>query len=695
MPELLFELGCEELPATSVGRAFRQMEQQILAGLDESGLAHGDSVSLGTPRRLIVQVKDVAERQEDSEKTQRGPSLSASFDADGNPTKALEGFCRGQGIDPSEVERKDDYVWVTKKVVGRQATEVLAEILPAAVRSLTFDKTMRWGSSKMRFARPIRWMLASLGGVCVEFEIEGVQSGLESRGHRFNSPEAFQATTFDQLVSELRNRQVEPDPEVREKRIREGAKAATEGEPEMKDALVEENVHLTEWPEPLEGTFPEEYMALPEPVLVTAMAKHERFFPVRDSSGKLTNRFISIRNAGREDDVRKGNQWVLNARFNDAKFFFDEDASLTMDDFLAKTERMTFAEKLGNIRQRADRLSTLAGVVAEATGAKEEEVEMAKKAGLYAKADLSSGLVSELASLQGIIGSEYAKREGFESAVCNAIRCQYDIRSIRDSGTGEGPTALRVLMADQLDKLAGYLGIDEAPSGSSDPYGLRRAATLLIEAADMWATPFGGYSELFEKALTLYKDQGFELNREVAVNHLAEVFASRYESLNDKSRHDLVEAAQLDRSPSASLDPNKFTLRLECMKLSAEDVPFVQAATRPINIVLAAEKKEIALPEAPTPDDVDRAVMDSEEGNTLLGAAVSVQRAVDDAVSKENADAMVAALKQLQAPIDAFFDATMVMVEDEKVRDERLKMLKVTANLLLLAGDFTKIVIEG
>ena len=375
MPELLIELGCEELPASSVRRAYTQLAQEIATKLADAGLAAGGSTGMGTPRRLIVSIADVSDRQPDSVKELRGPSVSAAFDAEGKPTKALEGFCNSQGVAASQVEKRDDHVWVSKKVEGRGALELLSELLPAAVRSLTFDKTMRWGASKTRFARPIRWILASYGGKAVPFEIEGVRSGLESRGHRFESPGTFKAADLANLVKGLRKRRVEPDPAEREKMIRDGAHRVSLGAPEMPDHLVEENVFLTEWPEALLGDFPEEYMKLPEPVVITAMAKHERFFPVRDSHGQLTNRFVSIRNGGREDVVKRGNQWVLSARFNDAQFFFDDDAGHKMSDFLERTARMTFAEGLGSIRQRAHRLSVLCKRVAESTGANSNEAD--------------------------------------------------------------------------------------------------------------------------------------------------------------------------------------------------------------------------------------------------------------------------------------------------------------------------------
>ncbi len=687
MPDLLFELGCEELPASAVRRAYTQLGQEVVKRLDEAGLAHGTATLMGTPRRLILWMPEIAERQADSMKEQKGPALKAAFDAEGKPTKALEGFCNSQGVSPASVEKRDDYVWVTKKVEGRMTIDLLGEILPSAVKALSFDKTMRWGENKMRFARPIRWILAAYGGKQVSFDIEGVRAGLESRGHRFESPGTFKATDLANLLKGLRKRKVEPDPAEREKAIRDGANRVALGTPDMPDQLVEENVFLTEWPEALLGDFPEEYMKLPEPVLVTAMAKHERFFPVRDSHGKLTNRFVSVRNGGREDVVKRGNQWVLSARFNDARFFFEEDARHAMDEFLARTERMAFAEGLGTVRQRAHRLGLLAKRVAEGTGGNAKEAELAEKAGHYAKADLSTGLVSELASLQGIVGAEYAAREGFDPAVIAAIASQYDLGKAR-----EAPTSLRVIVADQLDKLAGYLGTGQVPSGSSDPYGLRRAATVLIEASDGLKLPAGGYALLFDFAIAGYKDQGFNLDGEVAKKHLGELFASRYEALHSESRHDVLDAALLDRSAAALLDPAKFRLRLKLVSGASLDTDFVQTATRPINIVSAAIKKGIDVPQDAKPEDVDPKRLDSDAGAALLLAAHEAKKAT---AGSTDPAAIFVALKKMEPAINAFFEATMVMVDDHAIRNERLKLLSVVSNLLCQAGDLSKIVIEG
>ncbi|MBX7132821.1 MAG: glycine--tRNA ligase subunit beta [Fimbriimonadaceae bacterium] len=694
MPQVLFELGCEELPATFVRKAYTQLAQEIVSRLDEAGVGHGASQALGTPRRLIVCVDDVADRQPDRTSAQRGPALKAAYDGDGNPSPALLGFCRGQGVDLSAVRPDGDYVWVDKTSVGKPTRELLAEILPAAVRALTFDKSMRWGSSRMRFARPIRWFLAAFGGEVVQFDVEGVKSGLKSRGHRFNFPDEFEVKSYDELLRELRARHVEPDPAVREERIRSGAAAVAGGQAQLSDVLVDENVFLTEWPTAVAGRFRSEFLTLPEPVLVIAMAKHERMFPVRDESGKITDRFVAIRNAGIDEVVSAGNAWVLNARFNDAKFFYDEDQKFTLSEFLEKTERMSFQEKLGSVRQRSQRLAALADQVGHHTGATEEERSLAERAAFLAKADLSTGLVSELPSLQGVVGGEYARREGIAEAICYAIATHYDLAKNPSPKTVAEKTAVRVLIADQLDKLAGYLGIGLAPSGSSDPYGLRRAATLLIEAAWSWPDTMPTYVGLFQSALDHYERQGIKLDHAGALNHLVQVFTSRYEALLDDFRHDHLDAALLPE-PGEILLPRLVRFRAQAVREAAKDVAFIQTATRPLNIVAAAEKKGAAYERVQPLDRLDRNALDSPEGVALAEELAAIREGLSAAVRLEDAAGAVAILKRLQAPINAFFEAAMIMVDDERVRHARLTLLEACRHEILLIGDLSKVIIDG
>lgn len=682
MADLLFELGCEELPASAVRRAGEQLKDGITGRLSEAGLSWTDTQVLGTPRRLIVGVFGLPERQADSEKRQRGPALKAAFTDSGEPSGALLGFCRGQGVDVSEVEREGEYVWVTKKVDGLPTAELLAEILPASVRAMTFDKTMRWGSSRMRFSRPIRWIVALLDGVVVPLDIEGVAAANESRGHRFRSPDNFAVASFQDLVEGLRARFVEPDPAVREQRIREQAVAVSAGRALLSDSLIDENVFLTEWPECLLGDFPESYLELPRSVLVTAMAKHEKMFPVEDETGRLQNAFVWVRNSGEEETVRAGNRWVLNARFNDAKFFYDEDARYKLDDFLARAEQMTFQEKLGSVRQRADRLASLAGFIAEHTGASPEEAAWASQAGLYAKADLSSGLVGELASLQGIVGGDYARRENMAEPVCHAIATQYDLGKNPAADTPEARTALRLIMADQIDKLVGFLGIGQVPSGSSDPFGLRRAATILIESAWIWPASYD-YREFFVTSLESYRSQGFDLASNLWPP-LEDIFTSRLQVLLAPRRYDAIEAALTRTSPFSA---NRVRARADAMAKIAADPALVSTLSRPLNILAAAQKKGMS-----PGCEYAAELLATESEKNLIAAVAHAHNLLDAEGFREDPDLMVEMAAGMAPAINAFFDTTMVMAKDEAVRDARLALLNQIWHLLEEIGDVSKLV---
>jgi len=693
MAELLLEVGTEELPASFVRQAYTDLAEKVASALIEARLLETPTVSaFGTPRRLIVSIAGVKDRQEDSVKEVRGPAVKGAFAADGNPTPALIGFCRGQGVDPSSVRTEGDYVWITKAVPGQSAAEILASLLPTAIRGLSFDKSMRWGSSRMRFARPIRWLLALLDSEVVPFEIEGVASGNKSRGHRFYAPEEFSVKNFEHLVSELRARKVEPDPAVRENIIRTGAESVAAGMPEITGSLLEENVFLTEWPTAIQGTFPESFMELPEAVLVTAMAKHERMFPVRNIDGSLTNHFVFIRNSGEDDTVRRGSEWVLNARFNDAKFFFDEDKKSSLDDFLEKTQSIVFSEKLGTVRQRADRLANLAAAIAERTpvaGGVAEEVEWAFAAGKYAKADLSTGLVSELSSLQGVIGGQYARREGTRGEIAWAIETQYDYSGNDHPHQCKAErTSFRLVMADQLDKLAGYLGLGLAPTGSSDPYGLRRAVTILIDVAWKWPGILPSFDELFDLALAEYAAQGFSLDITAAHGFLWDIFEGRYEALLTEFSHDIRAAATARPERHELTVPQAVKFRAEVLTKLAADEKFVQTATRPLNLVASAIKKGI--PVGSIADATDAELAD-ENGVALKAVVGGLWESVHAAERSGDANQLAELLPQLERPINAFIDGAMIMTDNESERFARLSLLNAVGTLLLTAGDFTKI----
>lgn len=692
MPELLFEVGCEELPAGFVRRAYEQLEALVCEKLSSSGIPFSTSESLGTPRRLIVCVHDVGERQPDREQEVRGPSAKAAYGPDGQPSQALIGFCRGHGIDPFAVRTEGEYVWITKKLAGQPTVELLESILPECVTKLTFDKAMRWAHSRLRWARPLRWFLASFGQQVVKFEIEGVQSGLKSKGHRFMAPVEFESHDFVTHKSNLRKHFVEPCPAEREKRIRDGATQVCSGTPEMPEPLVLENVFLTEWPVAIEGEFRAEYLDLPEPVLITAMAKHERMFPVRDDSGNITNRFLAIRNSGEDAAVASGNAWVLNARFNDARFFFDEDKKRSLDDFLEATAGMTFQEKLGTVRQRAERLSLLAREVAVRLEMSSEEVALAEQAGMYCKADLSTGLVSELPELQGKIGGVYGRREGLNVSACAAIENHYSLDSLGGiSSEVERVTAV-VLVADQLDKLFGYLGLGLAPSGSSDPFALRRAGHMLIDTALRWPGEFFNYLSLWDELADFYSRSGVTtaLDTTKSATLLQEVFESRYQVVLSDVRHDLLEAALDGGGHPISTHPQGMRFRLDCLTKLAEDPKLVQCLTRPLNLVKSAKAKGIAI----ETDQPGQGNLDSAEGDSLRAAVVEAIPSISAAMSGKNTAGYVGGLARLQGPINAFFDSTMIMVDDPAVRSTRLELLGQISECLSWCGDLNRVVIE-
>lgn len=676
----MLEIGCEELPASFIDSALEQLRSEFQSKFSGSGISFGEIKTFGTPRRLIVHVSDLPAQQQDQTVRQRGPSLKASYDDQGQPTKALLGFCQGQGAELQSVERDGDYVWVTKHIKGKTTEQYLQIIAPEIIEKLTFKKSMRWANSKLRFARPIRWIVSLFDSKVVPFEIEGIASGSSSKGHRFHAPEPFEVGNLDEFLAELQSRFVEPCHKNRVQRIETSMKSLGI-EVDATDELITENANLTEWPLVHQGTFREEFLKLPESVLVTVMAKHERFFPVR-VSGVLTNLFVAVRNGGDQETVSKGNSWVLNARFNDARFFYEEDRKHTLSHYLEKTDGMMFQEKLGTIRQRCDRLQNLSGQIAVWSGAGSDEQELARMAGLYSKSDLSSGLVSELDELQGVIAGDYARTEGFPEDVCYALSNQYDPSGISHCNSSQGRTALRLVMADHIDKLTGFVGLGFLPSGSSDPFALRRSATILIEAAWAWQGKLGSFDQVFQEAIDEYQKQGIELTNQDLMPNIKDIFETRYHALIE-SETDVLEASIGDGRDI--LDPRKIAFRSSVMTQLWGDEVFRQTASRPFNIVSAAQKKGIEFSGAS--DDPKN--LDSKEGEELCKALSIQSPHAHKCALAEDGLGLIAALRPLIPPINAFFESTMVMVEDEKTRNSRLKLLENCTQTLGLAGRFS------
>jgi len=655
MPTLLLEIGVEELPASIVDSASHQLLEGVRNAVRDTGLGDAETTaSYATPRRLIVVVEGVAERQEDRSERRRGPSVAAAY-KDGQPTQALLGFARGAGVDAGAIESEGDYVWANVATTGKPAADAIGEPLAAAVRSISFDKTMRWGAGRTRFSRPIRWIVAMIGNEVVPLSIETVSSGRVSRGHRFLSPEEFQVNPAT-FLDDLRARFVEPQSDVRRTTILSKAKELSPNAV-ISDELLHENANLTEWPMPIFGAFRDEFLVLPKSVLVTAMAKHERFFPV-EVDGTVTTHFVSVTNSGDPETVQAGNEWVLNARLNDALFFFQEDSRKTLEEFWEATDRIAFQEKLGTVKQRSERLANLTEQIANGY-----ESNISREAGRLAKADLSTGLVSELPSLQGKVGAEYARMQGYPESVCTAIELHY-------TPSGDD-LANAVMCADQADRLAGYLGIGQAPTGSSDPYALRKAATILMQ------TKGSDIPTWIRFAVNEYEKQGYLLSD--FDNELQDLLYGRLQALYTDIPYDALAAAWQDglHEPTAS-----FLERTRLMANLSSDIGFVRSAKRPGNIVEAAKKKQFAIA-----DRIDPNMHEHAEEKALFEAYLEFEQSDD-------MERHLANLRRVTPIVDSYFDKVMVMVNDEQLRANRLRLLTNVNELFRRIGDFSKIVIE-
>lgn len=662
--------------------ALEQFKELIVQTLQELRLSCERVDTYGTPRRLIAIGNQVATNQAPTTKETRGPAKSACFDAQGQPTQAFLGFCRGQGIQPDQAEFRTlgdaEYAFAVKQDAGLPAIEALAKALPDKILSMTFPKTLRWGEGNIRFARPVRWIVALFGNQVIDFEIAGARSGRLSRGHRFARPEEFEAAAPTEFLAQLKTKGVIADPKQREETIQRASKEAAErinGNLLLDDDLLEENVYLTENPQPILCEFDREFLALPRACLVSAMRKHEKFIPIEDRQGRLMPNFVSVTNGGDPDTVKKGNEWVMMARFNDAKFFFEEDRKRNLRDFLPDLERILYQQKLGTIADKVRRMEKIA----------QQFAQLPQGIAAFCKADLATQMVMEFPDLQGAIGREYALLDGIDPAIAQAIeehyRPRYSLDVLPDSALG---AALAV--ADKIDALVGYVGLGFMPKGSTDPYGLKRAANGCVEL--LAAHPdFPVLSQLSQWAYEAYQEQGVELKPfEQLYTDLQSLFYARLDAFLQEIgiRYDIARAVlNGDEAPV-----NDYIQRAEVLQsFGGPDFEArVQTATRPANILSAALKKGIAIDADLT--KVDASLFEHPTERALHESLQSMPKT-------EDPEELWEALRKLEEPINALFDAVMVMDEDAHKRDNRLTLLACADRLYRRLADFTQIVLEG
>ncbi len=681
---LLLEIGTEEVPAHVMPGILSQLKENAAKTFEELRIEYKNIKTLGTPRRSALLVEGLAERQADLSKENRGPAVNIAFDADGNPTKAAQGFARGQGVKPEELVTKDGYVYAMVHEKGGQTVDLLGDTLKGLVDGLNFPNNMHWADLDYKFIRPLRWLVALYGQDVIDFEVANVKSGRTSRGHRFLSEGDFEIADAEDYVEACRKASIIVDQNERCEMIRQQiaeVAAANGGQAEVNEDLLEEVLYLVEYPTALCGKFDEKYLALPAEAVITPMRDHQRYFPVL-KDGQLLPLFITIRNGGKEhlETVQHGNERVLRARLEDAQFFFDEDRKKTLEQHGEKLKTVVFQDGLGTIYDKALRLEVLAGYIADAIGANEQDKKDAVRAAKLAKADLVTGMVTEFTELQGVMGREYALLDGETKAVAQAIDEHYMPRFAGDSQPASVAGRI-VSLADKIDTIVGTFSRGLIPTGSQDPFALRRQALGIVNMLKE-AQYHISLSQLVAKAMELLKiaDAGQQTKLQ---NDVADFMKLRLKNvLADAGiRYDVVDAVFVTVDDIYGVFLRAQAVN-ETVKQDMEKT--IQAFVRTGNIARKAEDVQAAVEADLLAEQVEKDLCKAYEA-----AASKVEREIE---AQDYAGA-IATLSQLAAPIDAFFDGVMVMDKDEKIKNNRLGLLKLVDNLICQVADFSKIVL--
>lgn len=684
--DLLLEIGTEEIPAHAMPNLLRDMKRLAGEMLTEQRISYDEIRTLGTPRRMALIVTGAAERQADVNTETRGPAISIAFDADGNPTKAGAGFARGQHVAPADLIRRDGYVYAAVHETGTPTAEILKELLPALIRAIPLPNSMRWDDLDFRFIRPIRWLAALYGTDVVPFTLAEVTSGNRSRGHRTLAPEDFMIPCAADYETACEAAYIIVDPVRRRAMISEqiaDAAKACGGTAEITPDLLEEVLYLVEYPTALSGSFEEKYLALPAEAVITPMRDHQRYFPVKAADGSLLPVFITVRNGGREylDVVAHGNERVLRARLADAQFFFDEDRKKSLAEHREKLHTVVFQQGLGSMYEKTERLARLAAAVVEDMtagddAAYETMAADARRAAELSKADLVTGMVTEFTELQGIMGREYALLDGEKPEVARAIDEQYMPRFAGDA-LPKSDLGFALSVADKIDNIVGTFSRGKIPTGSQDPFGLRRQALGFVNMLILHESGIL-LSDLVDEACDLYDLDDAARSKMQA--DVAEFIRLRLKNvLTERGvRYDVQEAVLSDVDAVADV-PGRAAY-VERLLEESDAAALVQSFVRVGNIARSA----------PT-GAVDPALFAADEERALLAAyeaAAELRAAGGDTAET------IAAERRLAVAIDAFFDAVMVMDKDARVKTNRLSLLKSIDDGLLEIADFRKIVLN-
>ncbi|MDL2280565.1 glycine--tRNA ligase subunit beta [Selenomonadales bacterium OttesenSCG-928-I06] len=689
--DLLLEIGTEEIPANFMRGSLENLKSVTTKKFSDSNISFTEIETTGTYRRLVLIVKGIPEKQEDRETESRGPSVKVAFDADKNYTKAALGFARGQGIDAKDLIIRDDYVYAIVKEKGRLVKELLAEVLPDIVCSLTFPKTMRWGDYDLRFVRPIRWLVALFNNEVIPFEITGIKSGKTSRGHRFLSKGEFEVNSLEDYFGKMKENYVIVNHKERQNVILEQINEVAfsrSGIVDSDEELLNEITFLVEYPTALCGTFDESYLKIPPEAVITPMKAHQRYFPVKNKEGKLLPIFITVRCGNQEhlDIVRHGNERVLRARLADAEFFFEEDKKTRLDARVNGLKKIVFQEGLGTLYDKTKRLEKLVSIIGEMVSADEKSRDVAERAAHLSKADLLTNMVYEFAELQGVMGKEYAILDGENEEVAETI-FEYYLPRFAGDELPQSDSGRSLSIADKIDNIVATFSRDLIPTGSQDPYALRRQAIGIVNIL-VNAKYNISLIKLTHASLDMLEIKDEERRIEL-IKAVLDFFKLRVKNLltEENIKYDVVDAIL----EVGCDDVYETYLRAKAVAEAMESIDtteFKQVITalgRTGN--MAKQNKDGKTGE------IKESLFEDAVENALYKTYQEVQIEVDKLIAQKDYTNVLKALEKLVEPINNFFDTVMVMSENMEVRQNRLYLLQSILNISLKIADLSKIAI--
>ncbi|MED5102336.1 glycine--tRNA ligase subunit beta [Niallia sp. FSL K6-0212] len=684
--DLLLEIGLEEMPARFISASIQSLKEKMEAWLAEKQLGYASVQAFSSPRRLALLVTDLDESQQDMEEEAKGPAKRIALNEAGEWSKAAAGFTRGQGLTVEDIYFKEingvEYAHVKKFIKGKQTSELLSE-LKELILSLTFPKNMRWANNELRYIRPIKWLIALFGEEIIPFSITNVETSNQSRGHRFLGGEIVFQNPSDYEKKMLAQYVMVNAAERKEAIVSQIKKLEEENNwiIPIDEDLLEEVTNLVEYPTALYGTFDESYLELPTEVLITSMKEHQRYFPVKSKEGKLLPYFVTVRNGDHQhlDKVARGNEKVLRARLADAAFFYKEDQKLAIDDLLKKLEAIVYHEEIGTLAEKVARVRLLASKLADELQLTSEEKQDVDRAAQIAKFDLVTNMVYEFPELQGLMGERYAIQKGEKATVANAINEHYMPRHADDE-TAPSNVGAVLALAEKLDTIVSFFSIGLVPTGSQDPYALRRQATGIVQTLidKNWNIPIEQLVELAIQAI----ENASKVSGQELVDSVLSFFKLRVKYILQEQgiRYDMIDAVLAEKIGGAA----SVLRKAKVLELHKDDANFkegIEALSRIINI----SNKAV------TVSAVDSSLFENEYESDLYNRFTAVKEKINTKVEEKEYFEL---LFSLQEAISAYFDHTMVMADNEKIKENRLNLMAEIAAYIKGFASVNEIIVK-